>query len=82
MVDVAPAALVKPSLTHIKAPIPVMAQSGRLESPPVSSAAMTQHLESRHTEEDQKTLRRLALVITCFMLATAAMAVGIVSVFG
>lgn len=43
---------------------------------------MTQHLDAQHTEQDQKTLRRLALVTGCFLLATVAMALVVVSVFG
>lgn len=43
---------------------------------------MTQHIDQQHTLEDQKTLRRLAIVIGCFMLATVALALGITAVFG
>jgi hypothetical protein len=38
---------------------------------------MTEHLLSEQTLEDQRTMRRLALVIACFIAFTAAMAVGV-----
>lgn len=38
---------------------------------------MTQHTLEAQTLEDQRTMRRLAIVIGCFALATAAMAIVI-----
>jgi hypothetical protein len=43
---------------------------------------MTQHLLPEHTLEDHRTMRRLAVVIGCFLAFTAAMAVGIGLVMG
>lgn len=43
---------------------------------------MTQHLRPEDTREDVRTLRRLAMVIAGFLLATAAMAVVIGIVMG
>jgi hypothetical protein len=39
--------------------------------------AMTQHLLPEHELEDHRTLRRLGLVIGCFIAATAVMAVTV-----
>lgn len=36
---------------------------------------MTQHLLPEDTHEDQRTMRRLATVIGCFILATAILAI-------
>jgi hypothetical protein len=38
---------------------------------------MTQHILSEDTVEDRRTMRRLAIVIGCFLAFTASMAVGI-----
>jgi hypothetical protein len=38
---------------------------------------MTQHVLPEQTLEDQRTMRRLALVVACFIAFTAAMAVGV-----
>ena len=38
---------------------------------------MTQHLLPQHTLEYRRTMRRLALIIGCFLAFTAAMAVGV-----
>jgi hypothetical protein len=38
---------------------------------------MTQHLLPEHTLEDRRTMRRLAVVIGCFLAFTAAMAVAV-----
>ncbi len=38
---------------------------------------MTQHVLQEHTLEDHRTMRRLAIVVGCFLAFTAAMAVGI-----
>jgi len=38
---------------------------------------MTQHALPEHTLEDQRTMRRLAIVVACFVAFTAAMAVGV-----
>jgi hypothetical protein len=38
---------------------------------------MTQHVLPEQTLEDHRTLRRLAFVVGCFVVFTAAMAVGI-----
>ncbi|MDX1736188.1 MAG: hypothetical protein R3228_17560 [Halioglobus sp.] len=38
---------------------------------------MTQHIQTQDTLEDQATLRRLGIVIGCFMAATAVLAVSI-----
>jgi Na+/H+-dicarboxylate symporter len=43
---------------------------------------MTTHYLPQDTLEDRRTLRRLGLVIACFMLATAALAVTIGIVAG
>lgn len=43
---------------------------------------MTQHVLQEDTLEDQRTLRRLAFVVGCFIAATAAMAVIIGVVVG
>jgi hypothetical protein len=43
---------------------------------------MTDHVLREDTLEDQRTLRRLATVIGCFIAATAAMAVVIGVVLG
>ena len=43
---------------------------------------MTQHVMHEDTLEDQRTLRRLALVTSVFLVATAAMAVVIGVVMG
>lgn len=43
---------------------------------------MTQHMVPEDTFEDQQTLRRLAIVVGCFVAATAAMAVVIGVVAG
>ncbi len=43
---------------------------------------MTQHALPEHTLEDQRTMRRLAIVVACFIVFTAAMAVGIGVAFG
>lgn len=42
---------------------------------------MTQHILPEHSLEDQQTLRRLAAVIGCFVVAAAAMAliIGLVA---
>lgn len=38
---------------------------------------MTEHLHFEETLEDQRIMRRLALVVGCFMAFTVAMAVGV-----
>jgi Na+/H+-dicarboxylate symporter len=38
---------------------------------------MTQHILQEHELDDQQTMRRLGLVIGCFILATGALAVAI-----
>jgi hypothetical protein len=38
---------------------------------------MTQHAQPEQTREDQRTMRRLAVVVACFVVFTAAMAVAI-----
>lgn len=38
---------------------------------------MTQHALPEHTLEDQRTMRRLAFVVVCFVVFTVAMAVGV-----
>jgi hypothetical protein len=38
---------------------------------------MTQHVLKQHEDEDRTTLRRLATVIGCFVLATAVLAVAV-----
>jgi len=38
---------------------------------------MTQHLLPEHTIEDRLIMRRLAVVIGCFLAFTAAMALGV-----
>ena len=43
---------------------------------------MTQHLLLEDTVEDQRTMRRLAVVIGCFVAATAALAITIGIVMG
>ena len=43
---------------------------------------MTQHLIPEDTAEDQRTMRRLALVIGSFIVATAVLAVAVGAVMG
>lgn len=43
---------------------------------------MTQHEQAEQTAEDQRIMRRLALVVGGFMLATGAMAIAIALVVG
>ena len=43
---------------------------------------MTQHQLAEETIEDQRTMRRLALVIGCFIAATAVLAVSVGIVMG
>ena len=43
---------------------------------------MTQHILQEHTDEDQRTMRRLAIVIGCFIAATAVMAVTVTITMG
>lgn len=43
---------------------------------------MTQHLLTEQTEEDQRTLRRLATVIGIFLIATIIMAVTVGVIMG
>jgi len=38
---------------------------------------MTQHLQPEQTREDQQTMRRLGIVIGCFLLATIVLAVTV-----
>lgn len=38
---------------------------------------MTEHLNFEETLEDQRIMRRLALVVACFMAFTVSMAVGV-----
>jgi len=38
---------------------------------------MTEHLLTQDTLEDQRTMRRLAVVIACFIAFTASMALGV-----
>jgi hypothetical protein len=38
---------------------------------------MTQHVQPEQTREDQRTMRRLAIVVACFIAFTAAMAVAV-----
>ncbi|MEM1111448.1 MAG: hypothetical protein AAGI11_06025 [Pseudomonadota bacterium] len=38
---------------------------------------MTQHILEEHTLEDQRTMKRLGIVIAIFVLATAVMATAI-----
>ncbi len=38
---------------------------------------MTQHLQPEQTREDQQTMRRLGIVIGCFVLATIVLAVTV-----
>ena len=43
---------------------------------------MTQHLLHEHTEEDQLIVRRLAIVIGSFIVATAIMAITVGALMG
>ena len=43
---------------------------------------MTQHLLPEHELEDHQTLRRLGIVIGCFVAATAVMAITVGIVLG
>ena len=43
---------------------------------------MTEHLLQEHTEEDQRIMRRLGLVVAVFVALTAAMAVTIALTMG
>lgn len=43
---------------------------------------MTQHVNPQHTVEDQQTMRRLAIVIGCFIAATAVMATTVTFIMG
>ena len=43
---------------------------------------MTQHLLPEQTEEDQRTLRSLAFVVSAFVVCTAAMAIAIGVIMG
>ncbi len=43
---------------------------------------MTQHLLQEHTDEDQRTMRRLATVIGAFIVATIVLALGVGVVMG
>jgi hypothetical protein len=46
------------------------------------SMVMTQHQLAEHTEEDRRTMRRLATVIGGFLVATAIMAVTVGLIMG
>ena len=43
---------------------------------------MTQHALPEHTQEDQRTMRRLAAVIGVFIIATAILAVAVGAIMG
>jgi hypothetical protein len=43
---------------------------------------MTQHALPEQTLEDQRTMRRLVIVVACFVVFTATMAVGIGVILG
>jgi hypothetical protein len=43
---------------------------------------MTQHLSMKDTLDDRRAMRRLALIVACFLAFTAAMAVGVGIVMG
>jgi hypothetical protein len=43
---------------------------------------MTEHALEEHTLEDQTIMRRLALVVGCFVAFTAALAIGVAIVAG
>jgi hypothetical protein len=43
---------------------------------------MTQHLQPEHTAEDQAIMRRLGIVIGCFIAATAVMALTVGLIMG
>jgi hypothetical protein len=44
---------------------------------PAGRNNMTQHMQPEQTREDQRTMRRLAIVVACFIAFTAAMAVAV-----
>lgn len=46
------------------------------------STFMTQHLSMKDTLDDRRAMRRLALIVGCFLALTAAMAVGVGIVMG
>lgn len=46
------------------------------------SIAVTQHLLQEHTEEDQRIMRRLAIVVGGFLAFTLIMAVAIGAIMG
>ena len=43
---------------------------------------MTQHILPEHEIEDQQIMRRLGIVIGCFIVATAIMAVAVGAIMG
>ena len=43
---------------------------------------MSQHVMQQHDIEDQRIMRRLAIVVACFIAATVAMAIAIAVVMG
>jgi len=43
---------------------------------------MSQHVLQQHDIEDQRIMRRLGMVVGCFIAATAAMAIAIAVVMG
>ena len=43
---------------------------------------MTQHMLQEHTEEDRTIMRRLAVVVAVFFVATAIMAVTVAAIMG
>jgi hypothetical protein len=43
---------------------------------------MTQHVLQEHTYEDQRAMRRLAIVVGCFVAFTIVLAVGVGLVMG
>jgi hypothetical protein len=43
---------------------------------------MSQHVLHQHDIEDQRIMRRLGMVVGCFIAATAAMAIAIAVVMG
>jgi hypothetical protein len=43
---------------------------------------MTQHLSMEDTLDDRRAMRRLALIVGCFIAFTAAMAVGVAIALG
>jgi hypothetical protein len=72
-------------LIWVNAPRPKLGHDetlNNMNSGTIRRFAMTEHLLQEHTEEDQRIMQRLALVVGVFIALTAAMAVAIAITMG